>query len=144
MQNFTAIWLLLGIILCLMELLLPTAFVQLLMGISALLVAGLSLLGLSNLFLQVIVWLTLSSFLTIFSRRFFTLRQTKSKILTSTVGETITEILPGKVGRVLYEGNSWRGRCDDDKLIIPPGQKVYVVDREGTTLIVMPENVLDH
>ncbi|MFM7559777.1 NfeD family protein, partial [Cylindrospermopsis raciborskii] len=109
MQNFTAIWLLLGIILCLMELLLPTAFVQLLMGISGLLVAGLSLLGLSNLFLQVIVWLILSSFLTIFSRRFFTVRQTKSKILISTVGETMTEILPGKVGRVLYEGNSWRG-----------------------------------
>jgi membrane protein implicated in regulation of membrane protease activity len=58
------------------------------------------------------------------------------------IGETLTEILPGQAGRVLYEGNSWRARCDDDKLSLAPGQKVYVVSREGTTLIVMPENIL--
>jgi membrane protein implicated in regulation of membrane protease activity len=65
-----------------------------------------------------------------------------SAIEDSKEAETLTEILPGEAGRVLYEGNSWRARCEDDKLAIPPKQKVYVVRREGTTLIVVPEHLL--
>lgn len=142
MPIFTLIWLLAGIVLCLMELLLPTAFVQFMMGISALVVALISYLGLGSLWLQVMIWLLLSSLLVVFSRRFLQPPTRKSKITDAVIGETITEILPGQVGRVLYEGNSWRARCDDDKISIETGQRVYVVSREGTTLIVMPENVL--
>jgi membrane protein implicated in regulation of membrane protease activity len=40
---------------------------------------------------------------------------------------------------VLYEGNSWAARCESSTAPIPTGQKVYVVGRKGTTLIVMPE-----
>jgi len=57
------------------------------------------------------------------------------------VAETLTEIPAGKEGRVLYEGNLW-ARCDDHNLAIAPNQKVYLVRREGTTLIVLPENLL--
>lgn len=142
MPIFTLIWLLAGIVLCLMELLLPTAFVQFMMGISAFVVALLSYLGLGNVWLQVILWLLLSSLLVVFSRRFLQPKRRKSKITDTVIGETITEIPVGKTGRVLYEGNSWRARCDDDKLSVPADQKVYVVRREGTTLIVMPENIL--
>jgi membrane protein implicated in regulation of membrane protease activity len=39
---------------------------------------------------------------------------------------------------VLYEGSSWQARCRDEALAIAPQQKVKVIDREGTTLIVMP------
>jgi len=46
----------------------------------------------------------------------------------------------GKEGRVLYEGN-FLARCDDHNLAIAPNQKVYLVRREGTTLIVLPENL---
>jgi membrane protein implicated in regulation of membrane protease activity len=142
MPTFTLIWLVVGIVLCLMELLLPTAFVEFMMGISAFAVALLSYLGLSSLWLQVILWLLLSTVLVVFSRRFLQPPTRRSKISDAVIGETLTEILPGQAGRVLYEGNSWRARCDDDKLSLAPGQKVYVVSREGTTLIVMPENIL--
>jgi membrane protein implicated in regulation of membrane protease activity len=126
-----------------MELFTPTAFVALLMGISALVVAFLSQAILGKLWLQIVVWLFLSTILVVLSRRYLTLPQRRSKIQHAIIAETLTEIPAGKPGRVLYEGNSWRARCDDEKLSISPNQRVYVTGREGTTLIVMPENLLD-
>ncbi|NJM73409.1 MAG: NfeD family protein [Scytonema sp. RU_4_4] len=142
MPSTTLIWLLAGSALCLMELLLPTAFVAFMMGISALIVAFLSQIILGKLWLQVVVWLLLSTALIILSRRFVTLPRRTAKIQHAIIAETLTEIPAGKPGRVLYEGNSWRARCDDEKLSIPANQRVYVTRREGTTLIVMPENLL--
>ncbi|MBD2690295.1 NfeD family protein [Anabaena catenula] len=142
MPIFTLIWLLAGSVLCLMELFLPSAFVAFMMGISAFAVAVLSQLGLGSVWLQVAVWLLLSTMLILLSRRFLQPRRRKSKIQDAVIAETLTEIPVGQIGRVLYEGNSWRARCDDDKLCVPPHQSVYVVRREGTTLIVMPENIL--
>ncbi len=142
MPSYTLIWLLAGSILCLMELFLPSAFVAFMMGISALMVALLSVAGLANLWLQVLVWLLLSLILVVLSRRFSQPKRRKSKIIDAIVGETLTEIAAGKTGRVLYEGNSWQARCDDNQLSVAPHQRVYVVRREGTTLIVMPESLL--
>jgi len=57
-----------------------------------------------------------------------------TKIQDAIVAETLTEIPAGKQGRVLYEGilggrnvriATWRS----------PNQKVYVVRREGTTIV---------
>lgn len=140
MPSSTLVWLLAGSVLCLSELFLPSAFVAFMMGISAFAVALLSQFGLS-LWLQVAIWLLLSTMLVLLSRRFLQPRR-KSKIQDAIIAETLTEIPAGKAGRVLYEGNSWRARCDDDKLDVAPHQRVYVVRREGTTLIVMPENIL--
>jgi membrane protein implicated in regulation of membrane protease activity len=142
MPIYTLIWLLAGSILCLMELFLPSAFVAFMMGISAFMVALLSVAGLANLWLQVLIWLLLSLILVVLSRRFSQPKRRKSKIQNATVAETLTEIAAGKTGRVLYEGNSWQARCDDNQLSIAPYQRVYVVRREGTTLIVMPESLL--
>ncbi|MDZ8241304.1 MAG: NfeD family protein [Nostoc sp. ChiQUE01a] len=142
MPSFALIWLLAGAILCLMELFSPSAFVAFMMGISAFVVALLSTVGLTNLWLQILVWLLLSTTLIVLSRRFLQPRRRKSKIQDAVTAETLTEIPPGKTGRVLYEGNSWQARCEDDKFSIEPHQKVYVVRREGTTLIVIPENLL--
>ncbi|BAT54469.1 hypothetical protein NOS3756_34390 [Nostoc sp. NIES-3756] len=141
MPTFTLIWLIGGAVLCLTELFLPSAFVAFMMGISALIVALLSQFGLP-LWLQVVAWLFLSTSLILLSRRFLQPQRRKSKIRDAVVAETLTEILPGQAGRVLYEGNSWRAKCDDEKIAVPPHQRVYVVRREGTTLIVMPENLL--
>ncbi|MFQ4144099.1 NfeD family protein [Chlorogloeopsis sp. ULAP02] len=138
-SSSTIIWLVLGAGLCLMELLLPTAFVAFMMGISAFVVALLSGVILGKLWLQVVVWLLLSVVLILLCRRFVKPRRAKSKIQDAVLAETLTEIPAGKTGRVLYEGNSWRARCFDDHLAIAPHQQVYVVRREGTTLIVMPE-----
>ncbi|MBD2613484.1 membrane protein implicated in regulation of membrane protease activity [Nostoc linckia z18] len=142
MPSFTLIWLLAGAVLCLTELFLPSAFVAFMMGISAFVVALLSGVGLTNLWLQILIWLLLSTTLIVVSRRFLQPRRRNSKIQNAVTAETLTEIPPGKTGRVLYEGNSWQARCDDDKFSIAPHQKVYVVRREGTTLIVIPENLL--
>jgi membrane protein implicated in regulation of membrane protease activity len=142
MPIYTLIWLLAGSVLRLMELFFPSAFIEFMMGISALIVALLSQFGLTSLWLQVVAWLLLSTFLIVLSRRFLQPRRRKSKIQDAIVAETLTEIPAGKTGRVLYEGNSWRAQCDDDKLSVAAYQRVYVVRREGTTLIVMPENLL--
>ncbi|AFY45974.1 membrane protein implicated in regulation of membrane protease activity [Nostoc sp. PCC 7524] len=142
MPIYTLIWLLAGSVLCLMELFFPSAFIEFMMGISALIVALLSQFGLTSLWLQVVAWLLLSTLLIVLSRRFLQPRRRKSKIQDAIVAETLTEIPAGKTGRVLYEGNSWRAQCDDDKLSVAAYERVYVVRREGTTLIVMPENLL--
>ncbi len=140
-MSITLIWLIVGACFCLSELFIPTAFVAFMMGISAFIVALLSL-AIGNLWLQAICWLLLSTSLIVLARKYISPPRRKSKIRDAVLGETITEIPAGKTGRVLYEGNSWRAQCDDEQAFIAPYQRVYVVRREGTTLIVMPENIL--
>lgn len=136
----TLLWLLAGAILCLLELFLPTAFVALMMGLAAFAVAGISLvLPYANW--QVVLWMVLSTVFTLLSRRLLPVRKATA-IEDAKEAQTLTEILPGESGRVIYEGNSWRARCDDSQIAIAPNQKVIVVRREGTTLIVMPESLL--
>jgi membrane protein implicated in regulation of membrane protease activity len=134
------LWLIAGVALCVLELVVPTAFIELTMGISAIIVAVLAMY-VPSLGIQVAVWLALSLILVFLSRRFLPKPRNRS-IEDSQEAKTLTGILPGEVGRVLYEGNSWQARCADDDLAIAANQKVYVVERRGTTLIVMPENLL--
>lgn len=133
-------WLIVGIALCLMELVLPTAFVELTMGMSAIVVAIFAPL-LPNFTVQVILWFVLSVILTLLLRRFVPTK-THRQIADSKEAQTLTEILPGQAGRVLYEGNSWQARCEDEEMTIAPQQKVYVIARRGTTLIVMPASLV--
>ena len=138
--SIPVLWLIAGVILCLLEFILPTAFVELTMGISAILVALLAQV-IPQLSIQVILWLVLSVLLTVVLRRVMP-KQTPHIIADSREAKTLTEILPGQTGRVIYEGNSWQARCGDEHLTIAPNQKVYVVERRGTTLIVLPDNLL--
>ena len=140
--TYTLVWLIAGAVLCLIELFLPTAFVAFMMGISALIVALVSVL-IPQLSLQVILWLGLSTGFILLSRRFVPKAKKSRSIQDAVVAETLTAIAPGKEGRVIYEGNSWRARCEDKENAIAPSEKVYVVRREGTLLIVLPENILD-
>lgn len=136
-MSITVIWLLAGAILCLVELILPTAFIACVMGISAFVVAATtSFLPIS---LQILLWMGLSLTLVLLSRRF--VRSRPAAKLDATEAETLTEIAPGKTGRVLYEGNSWAARCEEE-CMIAPNQRVVVIARRGTTLIVMPESAL--
>jgi membrane protein implicated in regulation of membrane protease activity len=121
-----------------MELVFPTAFVALIMGIAALLIAAISLF-VPYLTLLVTLWLVFSALLVVFSRRLFTPKRKISNLGDAHEGETITAISPGKTGRVLYEGNSWQAKCADPTQAIAPQQKVYVVGNEGNTLIVLPD-----
>jgi membrane protein implicated in regulation of membrane protease activity len=136
------LWLLAGSILCLVELFVPTAFVAFLMGLTAFAVALVALI-VPQFPVQVVLWLVLSTALVFFSRRFLP-RSRASKSLDAREAQTLTDIPAGETGRVLYEGNSWKARCDDEAEAIAPNQKVYVVRRQGTTLIVVPQNLLHH
>lgn len=135
------LWLIAGLILCSVELFVPTAFVAFLMGLSACAIALVAWLLPTAFPLHVVLWLLLSTALVFLSRRFLP-HPSVSKKLDAMEAQTLTEILPGQTGRVLYEGNSWRARCEDGMEAIAPNQKVYVVRREGNTLIVMPGNLL--
>lgn len=135
------IWLILGLLFCGIELMLPNAFVSMMMGVSAFILAGVALV-LPHLGLQVLIWMGLSGALVFKGRQFFMLKQKTDLLAEADEAETLTEIPPGKPGRVLFEGNSWQARCADDTIAIAPNQKVYVVSRQGTTLIVMPEDLL--
>lgn len=138
--NPTAIWLTAGVVFCLMELFLPTAFMESTMGISAFIVALVSLV-VPQFSLQVVLWMALSLLLIFLLRRF--VPKGKMYIIEdATEARTVTEIPPGQTGRVLYEGNSWQARCEDYNLTIAPDQTVYVVGRKGTTLIVVPESLV--
>ena len=59
-----------------------------------------------------------------------------------TEAKTLTEIPPGEIGRVLYEGVSWAAYCENSGQAIAPNTKVYVSRRDGNTLIVIPKESL--
>lgn len=139
-MNYALFWLILGTVLCLMELFIPTAFVESTLGVSALIVAMVSLvMPLFNV--QAALWMVLSLVFILFLKRFVPQR-TPPILLDATEARTLTAIAPGEAGRVLYEGNSWQARCDDEAITIGANQEVVVVRRKGNTLYVMPENVI--
>lgn len=58
-------------------------------------------------FLQVTLWLSFSTFVVANSRHLLPKRKMlASKLGDDDQGETLTEIAPGQIGRVFYEGNS--------------------------------------
>jgi membrane protein implicated in regulation of membrane protease activity len=134
-------WLIVGTMLCLVELAVPTAFTAFMMGIAALAVAMVLLVLPIPLALQVILWMGFSLAFVYAVHRFMPKHKNRA-IAESTEAKVLTEILPGEIGRVIYEGNSWQARCSDEKMAIAANQKVYVVGREGNTLFVMPINLL--
>jgi membrane protein implicated in regulation of membrane protease activity len=135
-MNPTFFWLMAGAILCFLEVITPTAFVEMAMGISAFLVAIISLV-LPHLGLQVVLWMVFSLLLVFLTRRFLP-KRSHYAIRDSTEARTLTEIAPGQTGRVIFEGNSWQARSESDVPILPD-RKVLVVGREGNTLLVIPE-----
>jgi membrane protein implicated in regulation of membrane protease activity len=135
------IWFAIGLGLLLLELLvpLPTFLIAGAMGLSALVVALVALV-IPFTAIHVVLWIALSAVLTLLIRRFVPLDS--KKLAEAVEGVTLTEIPAGQCGRVKYEGVSWKARCDDVKIAIPEAQKVYVLRRQGTTLIVVPEKWL--
>lgn len=134
------LWIILGAVLCFLEVIFPTAFVEMMLGLSAFVIAFVSLV-IPYFPLQVVLWLILAVLLIYVGRRFMP-RRSDRLLQDALEAETLTAIAPGSNGRVLYEGNSWQARCDDPYLEIAQAKKVFVLRREGTTLIVMPEDAL--
>lgn len=124
-----------------MELMIPSAFLESALGVSAIAVGLLSMAVSLAFSWQVALWMVLSLLL-FWALRRFAPRQKPSALMDSTEARTITSIPPGESGRVMYEGNSWPACCSDQELAIATGQNVIVIGRQGNTLIVMPENTL--
>ena len=64
------VWLVIGIVLCSIEMFAPTAYILFVMGLSAVLVAAIALL-VPHLSLQMFLWILFSSGLVYLTRRFF-------------------------------------------------------------------------
>ena len=126
-----------------MELIFPTAFVSFMMGIAALLVAIASLFF-PQYTLLTGLWLLFSTVLIILSRRLFTPKRRNSITGDDSEATAIGGIPAGSAGRVLYEGNSWRAKCADKTRDIAPSEPVYVVSKQGNTLIVLPMEMIEH
>ncbi|MGB3201514.1 MAG: NfeD family protein [Nodosilinea sp.] len=139
-MNYPLFWAILGAVFCLMELFLPTGFVESTLGISAFVVAFMALV-VPIFSLQLVVWVALSLVFIVLLRRFMPTR-TPPILQESTEARTLTAIAPGETGRVIYEGNSWQARCDDETITIGANQPVVVVSRKGNTLYVIPESAL--
>jgi membrane protein implicated in regulation of membrane protease activity len=133
---FNMVWFLIGASLCLLEAVFPTAFVALVAGVSALIVAFVG--AWLPIGLQILLWLVLSGVGIWCSRGF--VDQRAARQFDAKDGTMITDLRPGQVARVLYEGNSWSGRCEDPTIAINAGENVLVVGRRGTTLLILPES----
>ncbi|MGF1514849.1 MAG: NfeD family protein [Elainellaceae cyanobacterium] len=133
-------WLVVGVTLCVMEVAVPTAFVEFTLGLSALIVALFSLV-VPQLPLQIALFLASSVGLTLLVRRMMPKRKART-IEDAAQGRALTAISPGTAGRILYEGSSWQARCDDPEMAIALNESVYIVSRQGNTLFVLPERLL--
>jgi membrane protein implicated in regulation of membrane protease activity len=140
-MTLTALWLIIGIALCLMELLIPTAFLESALGVSAFFVALLS--GIVRpLAWQIALWMVFSLILFGVLRRLVP-KKGSSTLQAAVDARTLTAIIPGETGRVIYEGCSWQARCSDETVAIAANQTVFVIGRQGNTLIVLPQSTLE-
>lgn len=161
-QDFAIIppitWLIIGVILSICEFLIPQnigqkyRFILLIMGLCAFSVSfmlwlfaermGFSWYYVNNegYDIQILYWMGLSLTSIIWIRPMF-IRRKVFVLPEANEAVTITEILPGETGRVLYEGGSWKARCDGYQESISARQKVYVLRRESNTLIVAPDKL---
>ena len=140
-MSLAIFWILIGVALCVMELMIPTAFLESALGVSAVLVGLVAMVLPVNFSWQVALWMVLSLSVFLALRRFAPRRQPPA-LMDATEARTITSIPPGSSGRVMYEGNSWPACCSDHETAIATNQTVIVVGRQGNTLIVMPESAL--
>jgi membrane protein implicated in regulation of membrane protease activity len=138
----SGLWLIVGTALCLLELIVPTAFTAVCLGMSALLVSLLALVLPSWVGLQIAIWMLGSCGFVAWGYH-TNKKRTPRKILEATEAEALTAMMPNQTGRVLYEGASWRAKCAEGVDSIEPQEKLHVVGREGNLLIVMPMHLLE-
>lgn len=134
LTDWTWLWLAIGALLCVMELFVPTAFVEMAMGISALIVA-ICTSFIPSLNLQIFLWMVLSV-IAVYAVKRWMPKPRSLPIDDETEAEALTAMEPGEMGRVLFEGNSWRAKCEGDRAI-EAHERAIVVGRKGNTLLIM-------
>ncbi len=91
---------------------------------------------------QILYWMGVSLASIIWLRPTL-IKRKKFAIPDATEAKTVSDILPGEIGQVLYEGCFWQARCADKTSAIIGEQRVYVLRREGNTLIIAPESMFN-
>ena len=133
------LWLAVGIGLIVFEVFLPE-LVAGPVGVAAFLAAGLAWLGIPS-WIQVVAWIGLSAAFILLGRRLMP-HGTVIELEESRDARSISAIPAGERGRVAYQGSVWNAKCNIPTLEIPAEQDLYVVERQGNTLIVMPAKLL--
>jgi membrane protein implicated in regulation of membrane protease activity len=139
------IWFILALVLFILEIITP-GFVILWFGIGALVAAGLQLLGVTSLPIQIVVFVAISTALVIASRtifkRFFMRSSPGTGLkmnMDAFVGKIgiVTEVVDNEnsTGRVVVDGQDWLASSADNA-VIAPDAKVRVVAFEGAHLLV--------
>lgn len=137
----TLLWLIIGIVLIIAEIFLPGAVIGIL-GFSALIVSGLTWLGLLSSFIwQIVIFLILSATLT-----FLFLKFLKNILYRTDSGSSNDYIEIGKIvpvietinsktgkGKVRYMGSLWKAAADID---IDEGETVTIIGSDNLTLLV--------
>ncbi len=136
------VWLMVGACLVAVEFFIPipTLFVAEALGVGAIIIGLIVWFLPLPLAWQGTLWLVFSSAFIWYSRRW--LPKNSPILQDSSLGVTTTEIPAGGEGRVKYEGVSWRAVCADPTLSIGENVQVQVIKRQGTKLIVLPEDYL--
>lgn len=132
-------WIIVGLVLIAAELFLPE-LVAGSVGLAALLAGLLAYLGLP-IWVQFSAWIGMSIVFVILSRRL--VPHGSAQLEESREARAVTAIPAGERGRVSYLGSTWNAKCSIPTLEIQPGQDLYVVERQGNTLIVMPAKMLN-
>lgn len=138
------VWFLIGFILFLLELVLP-GFVIFFFGVGAWITALLCLIADPGINLQVIVFaltsvLALVALRRMLQRKFLSSKDSLSESVedefTGRDAVAMSEIGPGKRGKVDYKGTTWKAESDS---YISEGQTVVIRGKENFTLIVEPK-----
>ncbi len=140
-MNPAYVWAIAGLVLCLMEIFIPSAFVESALGLSAFAVALVAWF-IPVIWVQVVLWLLLSVVLMVWFQGLARGRRRIEYELDDCNAKTVTAIPQGKTGRVMYEGALWPARAVDPDEAIGADQTVQVVRQKGNLLIVMPDEVL--
>jgi len=139
------IWFIIGLVLFLLELVLP-GFVIFFFGVGAWITALLCLIAEPGINLQAIVFAVTSVLSLVLLRRmiqkkFFYSREELSKEVedefTGKEAIALTELIPGKDGKVEFKGTTWKAESESE---ISKGQTVIIKNKENFKLFVEPKN----
>ena len=139
------IWFIIGLVLFLLELVLP-GFVIFFFGVGAWITALLCLIAEPGINLQAIVFAVTSVLSLVLLRRmiqkkFFYSREELSKEVedefTGKEAIALTELTPGKDGKVEFKGTTWKAESESE---ISKGQTVIIKNKENFKLFVEPKN----
>lgn len=143
-SNPTIIWLLVGLVLILLELMIP-GLILLFFGIGAWIVALLCLFLDLSLNWQIVIFLATSGVSLALLRKYLQAKFFKAKdgqedgLADEFIGKTATvtaEIKPNHPGKVEFKGAPWTASSDTE---LKKGDTVVIVDKESITLIVKPK-----